>query len=122
MASVELRVMEQLLAEIDRLEKMLSGLEGVSRATHSDVQQLLAKAGMATGFDAGQWSRLSADEQNGLLKRLTKVRDDLLGARAAQPVVAPIPKLDADSLSRQTVIWLAVFAFVFIATLLSLLR
>lgn len=76
---------------------------------------------ISVNFDANRWTQLSAIRQRDLLRRLEAIRDELLAASV-------MDSADTDgyrgrqSGSRQSMIWLTVFGFIFAATLLTLIR
>jgi len=73
-------------------------------------------------FDPVRWSQLSADKQKDLLDRLTMVRDGLLVKNSVEDAKHSNYLLHREGESKQSIIWLAIFGFIFAATLLSLIR
>jgi hypothetical protein len=123
-AKVDPDVILQLLKEVEHLEKM----NGVGDMTKGKLLELTisdlrtAVSGGTAEFDAARWSCLSPERQDELSKRLTGARDALLNGadtRASRPVNDTLP---GDGVSNRSIIWLAIFGFIFAATLLSLIR
>lgn len=73
-------------------------------------------------FDSERWSRLSGERQRELQEQLILAREALLDlARRAGPEGTG-GVAETTTLSARSVIWLAIFGFIFAATLLSLIR
>ena len=124
MANVEPIVIQQLLAEVESLERALKGVGEMktNKLKRSKISEVRSAVIGGTAFDANRWSELGADKQSQLLKRLTLIRDELLhvnGTDAARPSDYFVQE---DGVSKRAIIWLAVFGSIFAATLLSLIR
>ena len=123
-ANVDPSVIRTLLDDIERLRKTIIGFMGSrsSRLEDSKLDKVRAAVlGGAAQFDSVQWCRLSEQRQKDLREQLIMVRDTLLDAvrREGRDEPSGIP----DGLaSTKSIIWLAIFGFVFAATLLSLIR
>ena len=123
-ANVDPSVIQTLLDDIERLKKTIIGFTG-SRSSRLEDNKLdkvcAAVLGGAAQFDSVQWCRLSEQRQKDLREQLMIVRDTLLDVarREGRDEPSGIP----DGLaSTKSIIWLAIFGFVFAATLLSLIR
>lgn len=123
-ANVDPSVIRTLLDDIERLRKTIIGFTGSrsSRLEDSKLDKVRAAVlGGAAQFDSVQWCRLSEQRQKDLQEQLIMVRDTLLDVarREGRDEPSGIP----DGLaSTKSIIWLAIFGFVFAATLLSLIR
>ena len=123
-ANVDPSVIRTLLDDIERLRKTIVGFTGSrsSRLEDSKLDKVRAAVlGGAAQFDSVQWCRLSEQRQKDLQEQLIMVRDTLLDVarREGRDEPSGIP----DGLaSTKSIIWLAIFGFVFAATLLSLIR
>jgi hypothetical protein len=123
-ANVDPRVIQTLLDDIERLRKTIIDFMGSrsSRLEDSKLDKVRAAVlGGAAQFDSVQWCRLSEQRQKELQEQLIMVRDTLLDVarRKGRDEPSGIP----DGLaSTKSIIWLAIFGFVFAATLLSLIR
>lgn len=123
-ANVDPSVIQTLLDDIERLRKTIIDFMGSrsSRLEDSKLDKVRAAVlGGAAQFDSVQWCRLSEQRQKELQEQLIMVRDTLLDVarREGRDEPSGIP----DGLaSTKSIIWLAIFGFVFAATLLSLIR
>jgi len=128
-ANVDPRVIQTLLDDIERLRKTIIDFMGSrsSRLEDSKLDKVRAAVlGGAAQFDSVQWRRLSEQRRKELQEQLIMVRDTLLrdtlldvARREGRDELSGIP----DGLaSTKSIIWLAIFGFVFAATLLSLIR
>jgi hypothetical protein len=127
-ANVDPSVIRTLLDDIERLRKTISGFTGSRSSRLEDKLDKVRAAvlGGAAQFDSVQWCRLSEQRQKELQEQLIMVRDTLLrdtlldvARREGRDEPSGIP----DGLaSTKSIIWLAIFGFVFAATLLSLIR
>jgi len=123
-ANVDPRVIQTLLDDIERLRKTIIDFMGSrsSRLEDSKLDKVRAAVlGGAAQFDSVQWCQLSEQRQKDLQEQLIMVRDTLLDVarREGRDEPSGIP----DGLaSTKSIIWLAIFGFVFAATLLSLIR
>ena len=123
-ANVDPSVIRTLLDDIERLRKTIIGFTGSrsSRLEHSKLDKVRAAVlGDAAQFDSVQWCLLSEQRQKDLQEQLIMVRDTLLdmARREGRDEPSGIPD---GSASTKSIIWLAIFGFVFAATLLSLIR
>jgi hypothetical protein len=117
--------MQELLDEVENLERKIKGMVnmGNGKLRTSKIREVRAAVvGEAVDFDASQWSKLSADKQKKLLKRLTALRNELLDISGAEDWRQPSYLPPGEDGSKQSIIWLAIFGFIFAATLLSLIR
>jgi hypothetical protein len=123
MANVDPSVIRTLLDDIERLRKTIIGFTGSrsSRLEDSKLDKVRAAVlGGAAQFDSVQWCRLSEQRQKDLQEQLIMVRDRLdVARREGRDEPSGIPD---GSASTKSIIWLAIFGFVFAATLLSLIR
>jgi len=127
-ANVDPSVIRTLLDDIERLRKTIIGFTGSRSSRLEDKLDKVRAAvlGGAAQFDSVQWCRLSEQRQKELQEQLIMVRDTLLrdtlldvARRESRDEPSGIP----DGLaSTKSIIWLAIFGFVFAATLLSLIR
>jgi len=123
-ANVDPSVIQTLLDDIERLKKTIMGFtgSGSNRLGASKLDQVHAVVvGSAAKFDSAQWSRLSEQKQNELQEQLIMVRNTLLDM-AQRNGHGELSEIADDSASTKSIIWLAIFAFIFAATLLSLIR
>lgn len=122
MANVEPRVIQQLLAQVEDLEKATKGVGPVeNKSRQSKVDEIRSAVIGGATFNPSRWSELSADKQSELSKQLTLIRDQLLDVSGRDD--ARLPTLEQnDGVPKQSIIWLAIFGFIFAATLLSLVR
>ena len=123
-ANVDPSVIRTLLDDIERLRKTIIGFTGSrsSRLERSKLDKVRAAVlGDAAQFDSVQWCLLSEQRQKDLQEQLIMVRDTLLDVarREGRDEPSGIPD---GSASTKSIIWLAIFGFVFAATLLSLIR
>lgn len=124
MANVDPSVIRTLLDDIERLRKTIIGFTGSRSSRLEDSKLDKVRAAVLSGaaqFDSVQWCRLSEQRQKDLQEQLIMVRDTLLDVarREGRDEPSGIP----DGLaSTKSIIWLAIFGFVFAATLLSLIR
>ena len=128
-ANVDPRVIQTLLDDIERLRKTIIDFTGSrsSRLEDSKLDKVRAAVlGGAAQFDSVQWCRLSEQRQKELQEQLIMVRDTLLRDTlldVARREGRDEPSGISDgSASTKSIIWLAIFGFVFAATLLSLIR
>src|SRR4030095_12888814 len=123
-ANVSSSVTRTLLDDIERLRKTIIGFTG-SRSRRLEDSKLdkvrAAVLGDAAQFDSVQWCRLSEQRQKDLQEQLIMVRDTLLDVARREVREAPSGISDGSP-SPKSIIWLAIFGFVFAATLLSLIR
>lgn len=123
-ANVDPSVIRTLLDDIERLRKTIIGFT-VSRSSRLEDSKLdkvrAAVLGGAAQFDSVQWCRLSEQRQKDLQEQLIMVRDTLLDVARREGRDAPSGIPDGSA-STKSIIWLAIFGFVFAATLLSLIR
>ena len=122
-ANVDPSVIRTLLDDIERLKTIIyfTGSRS-SRLEDSKLDKVRAAVlGGAAQFDSVQWCRLSEQRQKDLQEQLIMVRDTLLDVarREGRDEPSGIPD---GSASTKSIIWLAIFGFVFAATLLSLIR
>ena len=119
--NAELVVIQQLMAEVESLQTVLASRD-VHMTTQITQRSAIGDAAdTRVAFDVGRWSELNADQQKQLITRLTLRRNDLL-ARTKPNVVPPNYYTQDERMSRQAIIWFAIFGFIFAATLLSLIR
>ena len=124
MTSIEPRVIEQLLAEVEDLERGMKGggeMES-NRLNRSKIKEIRSAVIGGTAFDANRWSELGADKQSQLLKHLTLIRDELLDVSGTDNGRPSNYFAQDDAVSKRAIIWLSIFGFIFAATLLSLIR
>lgn len=122
-ANVDPSVIRTLLDDIERLKTIID-FTG-SRSSRLDDSKLdkvrAAVLGGAAQFDSAQWYRLSEQRQKDLQEQLIMVRDTLLDVARREGRDEPSGISDGSA-STKSIIWLAIFGFVFAATLLSLIR
>ena len=123
-ANVDPSVIQTLLDDIELLRKTIIDFMG-SRSSGLEDSKLdkvrAAVLGGAAQFDSVQWCRLSEQRQKDLREQLIMVRDTLLDAVRREGRDEPSGIADGSA-STKSIIWLAIFGFVFAATLLSLIR
>jgi hypothetical protein len=73
-------------------------------------------------FNPSHGSQLSVDQQKDLLDRLTTIRDGLLAKDGVAHAKHSNYLWQREGESKQSIIWLAIFGFIFAATLLSIIR
>jgi hypothetical protein len=120
-ADVDPRVMQELLEQVEKLERKLEGSGKMTKAKLNGIGDVrTAVGGRAVDFDDSRWKELGAATQKDLAKRLKSIRDELLEAS----VIHRRESNDFmyESGSRELIIWLIVFGVIFAATLLSLIR
>jgi len=120
-ANVDPSVIRTLLDGIERLKKTITGFTGSRPSRLEDSKLDKVRAAVLCGavqFDSVQWCRLSEQRQKDLQEELIMVRDTLLDV-AGREEPSGLPD---GSASAKSIIWLAIFGFIFAATLLSLIR
>lgn len=115
---------QTLLDDIDRLKAMITAFTGSGPSGLDDGQFDQARTAVLAGsekFDSDRWSRLSGLRQRELQEQLILAREALLdlARRARSDGTSGVAE---TTLSARSVIWLAIFGFIFAATLLSLIR
>ena len=122
-ANVDPSVIRTLLDDIERLKTIIdfTGSRS-SRLEDSELDKVRAAVlGGAAQFDSAQWYRLSEQRQKDLQEQLIMVRDTLLDVARREGRDEPSGISDGSA-STKSIIWLAIFGFIFAATLLSLIR
>jgi len=122
-ANVDPSVIRTLLDDIERLKTIIdfTGSRS-SRLEDSKLDKVRAAVlGGAAQFDSAQWYRLSEQRQKDLQEQLIMVRDTLLDVARREGRDEPSGISDGSA-STKSIIWLAIFGFIFAATLLSLIR
>jgi len=122
-ANVDPSVIRTLLDDIERLKTIIdfTGSRS-SRLEHSKLDKVRAAVlGDVAQFDSVQWCRLSEQRQKDLQEQLIMVRDTLLDVARREGRDEPSGISDGSA-STKSIIWLAIFGFIFAATLLSLIR
>lgn len=119
-ANVDPSDIQTLLDDIERLKKTIIGFTG-SRSGRLEDKVRAAVLGDAAQFDSVQWCRLSEQRQKHLQEQLIMVRDTLLDV-AKRDGRDELSGIADGSASTKSIIWLAIFGFVFAATLLLLVR
>jgi len=124
LSSVEPIVIQRLLDEVERLERELrqSGDMKTLKINEKGIHEARAAIVDGNAFDPVRWSQLSVDKQKVLLDRLMRVRDGLLAKNSAEDAKHLNYLLQGEGGLKQPLIWLAIFGFIFAATLLSLIR
>jgi hypothetical protein len=123
-ANVDPSVIRTLLDDIERLRKTIIGFTGSRSSRLKDSKLDKVRAAVLDGaaqFDSIQWCRLSEQRQKDLQEQLIMVRDTLLEMARREGPDEPSGIPDGLA-STKSIIWLAIFGFVFVATLLSLIR
>jgi hypothetical protein len=117
-------IIQRLLDEIERLESELKGTTDMETAKINEKRINEIRAAIMGGpvFDPSHLSQLSEDKQRDLLDRLTAARDGLLAKNGVEDAKHSNYLLQREGESKQSVIWLAIFGFIFAATLLSLIH
>lgn len=121
-SNVEPKVIVQLLAEVETFMKV-NAVHGMAKKKLLELRindVRTAVSGGGAEFDAARWSRLSGARQDELLARLTAIRNDLINGINISP--STDDTMFGAGVSTKSVIWLAIFGFIFVATLLSLIR
>jgi len=114
----------QLLDEVETLEKRI-GAGDMTKKQLLRVRIDEARAAVGSGtaqFDEARWSSLDADRLNELFTRLIELRDELNNGRNTRTTLSHRDSTLGEAISRKSIVWLAIFVFIFAATLLSLLR
>jgi hypothetical protein len=119
-ASVEPRAIQQFLAQVEDLEREIKGVGPMeNKPEQSKVDETRSAVIAGATCDPSRWSELSADKQS----ELTLMRDELLDVSRRNNAGRPTYfEQNDDGVSKQSIIWLAIFGFIFVATLLSLVR
>jgi homogentisate 1,2-dioxygenase len=81
-----------------------------------------AVIGGAAQLDASRWSQLSEQKQQDLQEGLVMVKNTLMEITRNADHKKGRSLLENESASTKSIIWLAIFGFIFAATLLSLIR
>jgi hypothetical protein len=117
-------VIQRLLDDIKRLECKSEGIADMETAKFNEERLNEIRAAIMLGpvFDPSHWSQLSVDQQRDILDRLTTIRDGLLAKNGVAHAKHSNCLLQREGESKQSIIWLAIFGFIFAATLLSLIR
>jgi len=120
--NVDPSAIQILLDDVERLKAMITAINGANALEGNELDPVRA-AGLAGGekLDSAEWSRLSVQRQHELQEQLILTREALLtmARRASRDSAAEAME---GAVSGRSVIWLAIFGFIFAATLLSLIR
>jgi hypothetical protein len=124
-AHIEPAVIQGLLAEVEKLENtMTTGLPPVGdefrRAKIDEARTAIING--AAHFDAARWSQLSKQKQQELQEELMTMRDMLMDMTRNVDDKNRRSFSEGDTASSKTILWLAIFGLIFVATLLSLIR
>lgn len=120
--NVDPGAIQTLLDDIERLKAMITALTGPSGLKNGQFDQARATVlASSEKFDSDRWSRLSGQRQRELQEQLIRAREALLdlARRAGSDGAGQVVE---TALSARSVVWLAIFGFIFAATLLSLIR
>lgn len=121
MASVEPKVMRDLLNQVDGLKKEIetAGVEGRTRLQEIRVDQLRAEViGPAGKLDDAEWSQRPEDEQVKLRHRLVQVRDSLRVAAGIDGPTDPLHIMYGEYASSRAVVRATVLSFLLVGALL----
>lgn len=124
-ANIKPSVIQKLLDEVERLEGMAGGLIHRRSDKFPEIRLNEVRAavfGGAAKFDPARWMQLNEQKQHELKEQLTMMRDTLLTVARQDEQKTPGYFTDNEAASTRAIIWLAIFGFIFAATLLSLIR
>ena len=123
MSSAEPILIQRLLDEVESLEAELKGSVSMEAAKVHEKRIREIRTAVMDGsvFDPGNLSNLSVDKQKELLDRLTRLHNERFAQKSVRNEFLNY-SLEGDGESKQSIIWLAIFGFIFAATLLSLIR
>lgn len=125
MASIEPRAIQNLLEELDRLEKTIIAVTRTEASKLADAKIDAVRGvvlGGAAEFDAARWARLNEQKQYEFKEQLTMVRDNLLDSVRPEGQRELSDLTNGEPASTAAIIWLTIFGFIFAGTLLSLIR
>ena len=125
MAHIEPNVIQGLLDGVDKLERMITtcGPSASGKFQRTKIDEVRAAViGGASRFDASRRSQLSEQKQNALQEELVTVRNTLMEITQNVDHKHRRNPLESESASTKSIIWLAIFGFIFAAILLSLIR
>ena len=125
MTNIEPRAIQNLLDKLDGLEKTTNALTRTQASTVANAKIDAVRtvvSGGATAFDAARWARLNEQKQCELKEQLTMVRNNLLDIARPEGQRELSDLTNGEPASTAAIIWLAIFGFIFAATLLSLIR
>jgi hypothetical protein len=120
-SSVEPIVIQRLLDDIERLKSEGTAME-TAKINEERINEIRAAIMVGPIFNPSHGSQLSVDQPRDLLDRLTTIRDGLLAKDGVAHAKHSNYLLQRQGQSKQSIIWLAIFGFIFAATLLSLIR
>jgi hypothetical protein len=123
--NAEPKFIVSLFEEVESLEAELTrGTNDMEMARHHKERIDEARAALMRGlvFDTVSWSQLSAGQQKHLLDRLTVVRDELLAKKHVGQATQSSYPLESEDSPKHLILWVTIFGFIFVATLLSLIR
>ena len=121
MAAIEVKVIQELLAHIDALNRAIWTAGDVGRTKLQDIrvdEVRNAVPGNAAGLNAAAWSQLPEDEQNELHHRLTLVRDSLQVAAGLDGPTNPKHIMHATYASNTSIMLWALTGFLLMGGLL----
>jgi hypothetical protein len=124
-ANIKPSVMQNLLDEVEKLEKMTSVITQPRRdqLPNTKINEVRAAVfGGTAKVDPARWLQLNEQKQHELKEQLTMMRDTLLTVARQDEQKTPGYFTDNETASTSAIIWLAIFGFIFAATLLSLIR
>jgi hypothetical protein len=125
-ANIEPRVVQRLFDDMDKLVRKLEENRDMSidKTNQAKVRNIRSTVTDNAGnFDANRWLQLNVETQREYLESIESIRSSLRDVD--QPDNRRRPFNDTakgDDGSKQSMIWLVIFGFIFIATLLSLIR
>jgi hypothetical protein len=124
-AHIKPNVIQELLDEVEKLERtiMVFTPSAQGKFQHTKIDEVRAAViGGTSRFDASRRLQLSEQKQKDLQKELVMVRNTLMDITRNVDHKKGRNIMESESASTKSIIWLAIFGFIFAATLLSLIR
>lgn len=124
MAKVEATLIQNLLDEIQKLEKEIKAAGAVGRTKLEDIKILeVCQAVLVddTKLDPAKWSERPEDEQNTLHARLAMVRDSLRSAAGLDGPTDPKHIMSGEYATTGAILWWASIGFLLTILLLAVI-
>ena len=125
MAKVEATLIQNLLDEIQKLEKEIKAAGAVGRTKLEDIKLLAVCQAVLvddTKLDPAKWSERPEDEQNTLHARLAMVRDSLRSAAGLDGPTDPRHIMSGEYATTGAILWWASIGFLLTILLLAVIR